>query len=103
MENPIRYVKISFRNHVIAVHKQRFPYFLLSQNRKYMNQEPPKFKTESVPLPEDLAEWLRNYAFHKRMKKTAVIRQALSEFRDRIESESRHTPPIPAKGRKRTA
>ena len=68
-----------------------------------MSQESQKYITESVTLPEDLAEWLRNYAFHKRMKKTAVIRQALVEFRERAESESKHTPPTPAKGRKRTA
>lgn len=61
-----------------------------------------KFVTESVTLPEDLAEWLRRYAFDKRTKKTAVIRQALAEFRDRVESQNKPpTPPLATKGRKR--
>ena len=35
---------------------------------------------EEFRLPEDLAETLRDYAYHNRRKKTAVVIEALSEF-----------------------
>ena len=58
------------------------------QSKPSQNISPPARNkvTESVTLDWELGEWLREYAHRNRIKKQQVLRQALAEFRERVES-----------------
>jgi metal-responsive CopG/Arc/MetJ family transcriptional regulator len=49
-----------------------------------------------VALPEDLHEWLREAAFRRRASMAELLREALREYRDRIDPQLEL--PIPGGG-----
>lgn len=49
-----------------------------------------KFKKQTritIWTNEKLGEWLRNYAFKKRISKGSIIREALEEFKSKKENK----------------
>lgn len=39
-------------------------------------------------LPPDLAEWLRSHALHAHRKRVDIVRQALTDYRSRVEGSA---------------
>lgn len=56
------------------------------ESKPSQNNSPARSKvTESVTIDFELGEWLREYAHRNRVKKQHVLRQALTEFRERVD------------------
>jgi hypothetical protein len=40
-----------------------------------------------VSFPDDLYEWMRETAFHRRMPMAELVREALREYRERLDPQ----------------